>query len=46
MTTSPTANKNAPGTRWPSTFDNTLVVTVYTPSSKGLVVTINDFSSS
>ena len=44
--TSPTANKNASGTRCPSTFESTLVDTVYTPSSNGGVVTIRDNSSS
>ena len=43
---SPTANKNAFGTKWPSIFERTLVDTVKTPSSNGDVVTISDNSFS
>ena len=43
--TSPTPKIIAAWTKWPSTFDNTLLAIVYTPSSNGGVVTTSDDSS-
>ena len=44
--TSPTPKTNASSTKCPSTFDRTLLVTVYTPSCNGGVLTTSELSPS